>query len=117
MLLNRNRKPHVNRRRRITSATTSTMKTLPTMGITQLKNHTPAGLSVDGGTSSAPAITNLMPPPASPADIVKQALLLLTGMSTANCTRRYSAVIRGTAKGGRVRSRRDSQVDYRAIEE
>ena len=38
-------------------------------------------------------------------------------MSTAKRTRRYSAVMRGTAEGGSPRSRRDAQVDYRAIEE
>src|ERR1700739_4386755 len=50
-LLNRNRNPQVRRRRRITSATARTMKTLPAIGITQLKNQTPDGLTVAGGAS------------------------------------------------------------------
>src|ERR1700684_1009351 len=50
-LLNRNRNPQVRRRRRTTSATARTMKMLPAIGITQLKNHTPDGLRVAGGTS------------------------------------------------------------------
>src|ERR1700730_11379545 len=50
-LLNRNRNPQVRRRRRIASVTARTMKTLPTIGINQLKNHTPEGLMVDGGAS------------------------------------------------------------------
>src|SRR3954451_2255199 len=51
-LLNRNRKPHVRRRRRIASATARTMKMLPAIGMTQLKNHTPDGSRVAGGASS-----------------------------------------------------------------
>lgn len=51
MLLNKNRNPHVSRRRRIASAIASTIKTLPTMGITQLKNQTPLGCMVAGGAS------------------------------------------------------------------
>src|ERR1700733_6817900 len=50
-LLNRNRKPHVRRRRRTTSATARTMKTLPAIGITQLKNQTPDGSRVAGGAN------------------------------------------------------------------
>src|ERR1700723_1923760 len=50
-LLNRNRKPQVRRRRRMTSATARTMKTLPAIGITQLKNQTPDGWRVAGGAS------------------------------------------------------------------
>src|ERR1700721_4083002 len=50
-LLNKKRNPQVRRRRRIASVTARTMKTLPTIGITQLKNHTPEGLMVDGGAS------------------------------------------------------------------
>src|SRR6202035_4748457 len=50
-LLNRNRKPQVRRRRRMTSATARTMKTLPAIGITQLKNQTPDGSRVAGGAN------------------------------------------------------------------
>ncbi|MDT5216186.1 MAG: hypothetical protein QOK18_4425 [Mycobacterium sp.] len=51
-LLNRNRKPQVRRRRRIASAIASTMKMLPAIGMTQLKNHTPDGSRVAGGVKS-----------------------------------------------------------------
>src|ERR1700761_642607 len=50
-LLNRNRNPQVRRRRRMTSATARTMKMLPAIGITQLKNQTPDGLRVAGGAN------------------------------------------------------------------
>src|ERR1700678_1872034 len=50
-LLNRKRNPQVRRRRRITSATARTMKMLPAIGITQLKNQTPDGLRVAGGAN------------------------------------------------------------------
>jgi hypothetical protein len=51
-LLNRKRNPQVSRRRRTTSAIARTMKMLPTIGMTQLKNQTPEGSRVAGGTKS-----------------------------------------------------------------
>src|ERR1700727_2878768 len=50
-LLNRKRNPQVSRRRRMTSAIATTMKMLPAIGITQLKNQTPDGLRVAGGAN------------------------------------------------------------------
>src|SRR6201996_7234278 len=50
-LLNRKRNPQVRRRRRITSAIARTMKMLPAIGTTQLKNQTPDGLRVAGGAN------------------------------------------------------------------